>query len=97
MGIMEHNPAAPEAHEASASAPSANGSNHQQQEQTPPNPTSTDEARARAEEMVDRWANNISAFTSVWGRRIYRAAARVREEAQDFWAEAQSIRKGDQH
>jgi hypothetical protein len=55
-----------------------------------------DATTARAEEMVDRWANNISQFTSVWGRRAYRAAARIREEAQDFWAEAQSIRRGDQ-
>ena len=62
----------------------------------PPDGAATDEATARAEEMVDRWSNNVSNFTSVWGRRLYRAAARVREEVQDFWAEAQSIRHGDQ-
>lgn len=51
---------------------------------------------ARAEEMVDRFADGVANFTSVWGRRLFRAAARVREEAQDLWAEAQSIRRGDQ-
>ena len=34
-----------------------------------------------------------------WGRRVGRfvagAAARVREEAEDIWAEAQSVRRGE--
>jgi hypothetical protein len=51
---------------------------------------------ARAEEMVDRLADRVGQLTSVWGRRIARVAARVKEEAQDVWAEAQSIRRGDQ-
>jgi hypothetical protein len=50
----------------------------------------------RAEEMVDRIAERVGQFTSVWGRKLSRAAARIKEEAQDLWAEAQSIRRGDQ-
>jgi hypothetical protein len=51
---------------------------------------------ARAEEIVDRLAARASELTSVWGRRLMRAAARIREEAEDVWAEAQSIRRGEQ-
>ncbi len=49
----------------------------------------------RAEEMVDRIAERLSHFTSVWGRKLLRVAARAREEAEDIWAEAQSIRRGE--
>jgi hypothetical protein len=49
----------------------------------------------RAEEMVDRLAERVSHFTSVWGRKLLRLAARAREEAEDIWAEAQSIRRGE--
>jgi hypothetical protein len=91
MRIMDspHESAAPNGHANGAAnhadAPSAEG----------PAP-SVDPTTARAEEIVDRWAANVAEFTSVWGRRAYRAAERVREEAQDLWAEAQSIRRGDQ-
>jgi hypothetical protein len=51
---------------------------------------------ARAEEMVDRFAERVASFTSTWGRHLWRVAARVREEAEDIWGEAQSIRRGDQ-
>jgi hypothetical protein len=50
----------------------------------------------KAEEAVDRLAAWVSDVTSVWGRRMLRAGSRIREEAEDFWAEAQSIRRGDQ-
>jgi hypothetical protein len=49
----------------------------------------------RAEEMVDRMAERVSEFTSVWGRKVLRLAARAREEAEDIWAEAQAIRRGE--
>jgi hypothetical protein len=49
----------------------------------------------RAEEMVDRFAERVSELTSVWGRKLLRLAARAREEAEDIWAEAQSIRRGE--
>jgi hypothetical protein len=50
----------------------------------------------RAEEIVDRVAAKVAETTSVWGRKLLRFASRVKESAQDFWAEAQSIRRGDQ-
>jgi hypothetical protein len=49
----------------------------------------------RAEEMVDRIAERVSELTSVWGRKVLRLAARAREEAEDIWAEAQAIRRGE--
>jgi hypothetical protein len=50
----------------------------------------------RAEEIVDRVAERVSQLTSTWGRKLLRLTARVREEAEDIWAEAQSIRRGEQ-
>jgi hypothetical protein len=50
----------------------------------------------RAEALVDCLAERVGQLTSVWGRRIAWAAGRVKEEAQDLWAEVQSIRHGDQ-
>ncbi len=49
----------------------------------------------RAEEVVDRLAERVSQLTSTWGRKVLRWAARAREEAEDIWAEAQSIRRGE--
>lgn len=49
----------------------------------------------RAEEMVDRIAERVSGFTVGWGRGIIRIFSRIKEEAEDIWAEAQGIRRGD--
>jgi hypothetical protein len=49
----------------------------------------------RAEEIVDRVSSWVGNMTSVWGKRLIRAGSRIREEAEDFWAEAQNIRRGD--
>ncbi len=51
---------------------------------------------ARAEQIVDRFAERVAGFTSTWGRRVLWLGARIKEEAEDMWAEAQSIRHGDQ-
>jgi hypothetical protein len=50
----------------------------------------------RAEEMVDHIAERVSDLTSRWGRRVVRVFSRIKEEAEDMWGEAQSIRRGDQ-
>jgi hypothetical protein len=50
----------------------------------------------RAEEAADRLAENIRHYASIVGLQILRFAARVKEEAEDIWAEAQSIRRGGQ-
>jgi len=39
----------------------------------------------RAEELLEQWGQRVARFVST-------AAARPREEAEDIWAEAQSIR-----
>lgn len=51
------------------------------------------ETMHRAEEMVDRLAANIGEYARCLGHQILRLAARAREEAEDMWAEAESIRR----
>jgi hypothetical protein len=45
-------------------------------------------ANERAEQFVEEWGRRI-------GRFFASAAARTRGEAEDIWAEAQSIRRGE--
>ena len=47
----------------------------------------------RAEEMVDRLGQRAGQIGLEVGQRLLRLAARVREEGEDIWAEAQSIRR----
>src|SRR5437764_11326792 len=49
----------------------------------------------RAEEMVDRWGERVGYYATVAGHQLLRLAARAREEVEDIWAEAQSIRRGE--
>lgn len=42
----------------------------------------------RAEELIENWGERVGGWLAT-------AAARVREEAEDMWAEAQSIRRGE--
>jgi hypothetical protein len=50
-------------------------------------------ATEQAEEMVDRVGQRISYSTALAGLQIQRAAARMREEAEDMWAQAQNLRR----
>jgi hypothetical protein len=50
-------------------------------------------ATERAEQTVDRMAQAIGRLTALAGLRIRKVAALTREEAEDMWAEAQSIRQ----
>ncbi len=50
-------------------------------------------ATERADQIVDRMAQGIGRFTALAGLRIRKVAALTREEAEDMWAEAQSIRQ----
>jgi phosphohistidine phosphatase SixA len=43
---------------------------------------------AKAEQMLEDWGRRA-------GRFLSSAAARAREEAEDIWAEAQSLRRGE--
>ncbi len=49
----------------------------------------------RAEEMLDRAGERVGRFASLLGLRVRQVAALVREEAEDVWAEAQSMRRQD--
>jgi phosphohistidine phosphatase SixA len=42
----------------------------------------------RAEELLEEWGGRVGSF-------LASAAARAREEAEDIWAEAQSVRRGE--
>ncbi len=59
------------------------------------NDTSGRSAEERAEELVDRMGQRLGQVASLLALRLLKAAARVREEAEDVWAEAQSIRRGE--
>jgi hypothetical protein len=52
-------------------------------------------SRDRAEEMADQFATQVACVTAALGRGFLRLTARLREEAEDIWAEAQDIRRGD--
>ena len=53
---------------------------------------SSQAATARAEELVDRLGESVGRLASLAGWRLLKVAALVREEAEDVWAEAQSLR-----
>jgi hypothetical protein len=42
----------------------------------------------RADELIEEWGQRVGGWLS-------RTAARAREEAEDMWAEAQGIRRGE--
>jgi hypothetical protein len=50
---------------------------------------------ARAEILVDQWGERVGKFLSSGGYQLRKAAARAREEAEDIWAEAQTIRHNE--
>lgn len=49
-------------------------------------------AMVRAEDLVHRFEQRLGHFTSLAGTYIQRQTARLREESEDIWAEAQNIR-----
>lgn len=60
---------------------------------TPPPPVVTPPPTQRAEEIVDNAGERVGYLASSMAQRIRIATARAREEAEDMWAEAQSIRR----
>jgi hypothetical protein len=50
----------------------------------------------RAEVLVDRLGERIGHYVALFGFKLLRFAARAKEEAEDIWAEAQSVRRGQQ-
>jgi hypothetical protein len=58
-----------------------------------PDLTPSESDLARAEEMVDRAGEAVGTWMARLNREILKSAARAREELEDIWAEAQSLRK----
>ena len=50
-------------------------------------------AEERAEEMVDLWGRRAGQLASELRQNLLKWTARAREEAEDMWAEAQSIHR----
>ena len=48
-----------------------------------------------ADEPLDRTAQSLGSLAALVGLNVLRFAARAREEAEDIWAEAQIIRRGE--
>jgi hypothetical protein len=53
------------------------------------------QAEQRAEELVDQAAEKIAEFAALVKRKLSGVLARAREEAEDIWADAQSLRRGE--
>lgn len=51
----------------------------------------------RAEDIIDRWTQRIGATATISSLQVQRFMARMREEVEDIWAEAQEIqgRRGE--
>ncbi|MBV9848293.1 MAG: hypothetical protein JO250_01260 [Armatimonadetes bacterium] len=52
-------------------------------------------ATERADEMLTRTGEYLGHWMASVSRQVRRAAALAREEAEDIWAEAQAIRRGE--
>jgi hypothetical protein len=76
-----------------ASSPASNGA--VAPAATPTAGPTANSAVQRAEVLADRLGARVASFTTTIGRSLFRFGARVREEAEDIWAEAQNIRRGD--
>jgi hypothetical protein len=76
-------------HEAAAGEKSSQPPRAQTEESAQPE---TEKATAKAEELVEGMAQRLGLFAALAGLQIQKTAARVREEAEDLWAEAQNIR-----
>ncbi len=80
-----------------SSSEEANGATGTSQEvRVSPPQTDKEPVMQRAEAMADRLGEKITHYAALIGFKIMQFAARAREEAEDIWAEAQSIRRGQQ-
>lgn len=73
--------------ESSARPPASSMQSARPAERWPDSPT-----LQRAEAVVNRMSGRVRPLASVIGQRVQRLVARAREEAEDIWAEAESMR-----
>jgi hypothetical protein len=77
-------------------ATTAQGSSaNQETSQTPGADTQGPSRLDRVEELMDTIGKKVGSFTSMLGQKLIRLASHAREGVEDFWAEAQSIRRGE--
>ena len=65
----------------------------QQRQQGDTSSSSTRPASERAQETLGDWGERVGFVAGVAGLRLRQWGARAREEAEDLWAEAQSMRQ----
>jgi hypothetical protein len=82
----------PASNPTAANVATSNGAPGQQTHRTDANEVRR-QATQRAEELVDRWGEQIGHCAASFGHSVLKWAARAREEAEDIWAEAQAIRE----
>ena len=56
-----------------------------------------DQAMQKADDMIDVAGARVGEFFASLSLTLRKAAVIAKEEAEDLWAEAQSIRRGDTH
>ena len=70
-----------------------NTASRENSSQSAPAGDRSEQMMERSEELVDRAAQQLTAYAVRAGYQIQKATARLREEAEDMWAEAQNIRQ----
>lgn len=65
-------------------------------DESPEPQQAADPTTARAEELVDEVAQRASSWFSRISLEVVKGVARAREEAEDIWAEAQSMQRRGQ-
>jgi hypothetical protein len=89
-------PAPPGPPPANGNGTTAHAAAGQHPEAAAAGPNGTTDPMDRAEQIVDHLAERVADVTSRLGRGMLWLSTRLKEQAEDVWAEAQSIRRGDQ-
>lgn len=82
---------------ANSTSPSPSSSTTAQETSAQQGQPTTQIVNERAEQLVDGFAQRVAAITAATGLQLRRTSAFVREDAEDIWAEAQSIRNQQKH
>lgn len=71
---------------------SGKNNHHEKKSKPTNNQVDEQETMERADEIVGQLEQRLLGFTAKLGFRVQKATARLREEAEDMWAEAQELR-----
>jgi hypothetical protein len=89
---MKHTVHKKKRHDADADAEASNGHSAAETKDQSDGQAAERPVMDRAEEMVDHFGEQVGQYASQAGQVLNRWLARAREELEDMWAEAQSIR-----